>query len=239
MASLFVTRPNRGQGLGRVLLAAAEEELARRGARQVRLEYHTDMPAHPALERLLRGRGWAEPRAVMLRCRGDSRVLEAPFFQPPQFARLQGLLRGVKVFPWDALTPDERAGLLAQQGAPGSWVPAPLSPFQEDPHYERSVCLGLRFCGEVVGWLITHRLTPTVARYTWGYVRPDVARRGAFLLLVREAAVRHLRALPSGFQVLWTVPLWAGEMARFVRVRLAPWLCSMAEVRETYQVFSS
>src|SRR4051812_39527090 len=46
LASLFVAKEHRGRGLGQALLAAAEEELARRGSRCLRLEYHTGMPAH-------------------------------------------------------------------------------------------------------------------------------------------------------------------------------------------------
>jgi hypothetical protein len=143
---------------------------------------------------------------------------------------LQRQFADVQVFPWQELTAAERESLLAEQRRPGSWIPQLLSPFQKDPDHPRSVCHGLRANGEVVGWLITHRLAPTVVRYTWGYVRPDVARRGAYLLLIHAAASHH-RTCP-GIQVLWTVPVWAVEMARFVQRRLAPWMCSVAEVRE-------
>jgi GNAT superfamily N-acetyltransferase len=235
LGSLFVERAYRGQGLGGALLAAAEEELARRGARQLRLEYHTAMPARGPLEKLLLRRHWSEPQAVMLRCQADDRTTQAPVFNAPLFPRLQRQLADVQVFPWAELTSAERESLLAQQRAPGSWIPPSLSPFQEDRTYARSVCLGLRADGEVVGWLITHRLAPTVARYTWGYVRPDLARRGAYILLMREVAWMHREECARGLQVLWTVPLWAAEMAHFVRRRLGPWLCSLAEVRESYK----
>jgi GNAT superfamily N-acetyltransferase len=232
LASLFVDRAHRGQGLGQALLTVAEEELALRGALQVRLEYHTDMPACASLEKLLTRCGWDRPRAVMLRCKASERTFQAPFFQAPLFPRLQRQLADLDVFPWQDLTPGERDSLFAQQRSPGSWVPPSLSPFQEDPDHERSVCLGLRAGGEVVGWLITHRLAAAVVRFTWGYVRPDISRRGAYVLLMREAARRHVEACPVGLTVLWTVPLWAAEMACFVQRRFAPWLCSLAEVRE-------
>jgi GNAT superfamily N-acetyltransferase len=231
VASLFVGKPYRGQGLGKALLTAAQQELARRGSTQVRLEYSTAMPARPALEGLLRRLGWTEPETWMLVCRADERARQAPFFQAPLFTRIAQGLAGAEVFPWEDLRPAEKEALLAEQQTEHPWFPAYLNPFQEEPTLVRSVSLGLRLAGTVVGWLITHRITPTVVRYSWGFVHPDVAHRGAYVLLLRAALWRHLEILPQGSQAIWTVLLRDREMARFVRRRFAPWLLSLSEVR--------
>jgi GNAT superfamily N-acetyltransferase len=231
IASLFVQKPFRGYGLGRALLAAAEEELAQRGCTRVRVEYSTAMPFRAELEGLLRCRGWTEPTPHMLMCRADKGAREAPFFHPPLFNRIEQGLAGAEVFPWEELRPTEKEALLAQQHSEYPWFPAYLSPFQEEPALARSISLGLRLAGAVVGWLITHRVTPSVLRYSWGFIHPDLARRGALLLLLRAVVWKQLEIMPRDPQAMWMVLLRDREMARFVQRRFAPWLLSVSEVR--------
>jgi GNAT superfamily N-acetyltransferase len=239
VASLFVQKAQRGQGLGEALLDAAEGELAQRGSTQVRLEYSTAMPTRAALERLLRRRGWTAPEPWMLLCRADERTWKAPFLHPPLQSRIERDLSGAEVFPWEDLRPAEKEALLTEQQAPRPWFPAYLSPFQEEAALRRSVSMGLRRGGAVVGWLITHRVTPTVVRYSWGFVHPDLARRGAYLLLLRAVAREHLEIMPRGFQILGAVLLRDREMARFARRRLAPWLVSLSEVCESRKALAA
>jgi GNAT superfamily N-acetyltransferase len=238
VVSLFVSKPYRGQGLGKALLTTAEEELARRGVPTMRLEYSTAMPDRDPLEALLRGRGWAAPAPWMLMCRADERTCAAPFFHPPLFTRIEQGLAGAELFPWEELRPGEKEALLAEQRAEHPWFPAYLSPFQEELALGRSVSVGLRLGGQVVGWLITHQITPTAVRYSWGYVRPDLFRRGAYLLLMRAVVWRHVQEMPRGFQALWAVLLRDRDMAQFVRRRFAPWLLSLSEVRAAHKLLA-
>lgn len=66
-------------------------------------------------------------------------------------------------FPWQEITPEERLNLQKQQET-SLWIPDELSPFKHEENLEPLNSLGLRYEGEVVGWVITHRLSPDTIR---------------------------------------------------------------------------
>src|SRR5437016_3089404 len=59
--SLYVEREQRGRGVATRLAAAAEDALARAGARDVAAKYMSGQPTTAALEAVLRKRGWDAP----------------------------------------------------------------------------------------------------------------------------------------------------------------------------------
>ena len=48
--------------------------------------------------------------------------------------------------------------------------------------------LGLRYRGEVVGWVINHRMDERTVRFTCSFMRRDLARRAAILALYPDKA---------------------------------------------------
>ncbi len=222
--SFFVARAHRNKGVGTALLARLEDALRRQGAPAVEAAYRTSWPGHGALERVLRKRGWDAPEARRVLIKVAARdIRTAPWLAaadhplPPPY----------EVFPWAELGADERAALQQEQ-ARAPFFPAELTPFQLEDRLEPLNSLGLRRDGQVVGWVVTHRLQPDLIQYTSLFVRDGVPK-GRIISLLAEAVRRQCTARVPG--LLCMIDAENTAMLRFAARRLEPYTAARAEVR--------
>lgn len=222
--SIFVNPPYRSAGIGTALLIRLEAELALRSCTTAKLVYMAGKPTTPALESLLQTCHWTAPEPRMLVCRGQTEmVVKAPWIQ-----RYSHLPAAYRIFPWVEITPEERE-VIQQTQAVHSWIPEDLVPFRYEQNLEPLNSLGLRYQGQVVGWVINHRLDPDTIRYTCSFVREDLQKMGRIISLYAEACKRQANAnIPNG---IWTVPYIHKAMVNFVKHRWVPYLTSVAETR--------
>jgi len=228
----FVVRSGlRGRGLGKLLLAAVEAEMARRGLPAVDLSFRSDWGSAGALRALLAARGWSEPRTQVLMAGTDARILALPWLAP------RPLPPAYEVFPWRELTPGERREIVRrQQREP--WFPQALSPFQLEDRIDPEVSVGLRHRsggggragGEsrVIGWLLAHRAKEDVVQYTSLFVEEGHCKVGRGLPLIAAAARRQeATGVP---RAIFMVQARNRAMGRLVERRLAPYLTERAEL---------
>jgi GNAT superfamily N-acetyltransferase len=229
--SIFVEPTYRCQGVGTALFTRLEQELVSRGCTSANLVYITGQTTTPALERLLQQHNWTPPEPRMLVCKCNRKMLEAPWLNknysfPPSFT----------FFPWQEITPEERLNLQKQQET-SLWIPDQLSPFKHEKNLEPLNSLGLRYEGEVVGWVITHRLSPDTIRYTCSYIRPDLQKVGRILSLYAESIKLQAANLEIP-NAIWTVPFKFNSMANFVKKRMGEYMDSIEESRGSFKSFS-
>ncbi|MBA2748335.1 MAG: GNAT family N-acetyltransferase [Tatlockia sp.] len=224
--SIFIEPPHRCTGMGTALLTRLEADLRARGCTKAKLVYITGKPTTQALERLLQKCNWAPSQPRMLVCEGKAEaIMEASWMK-----RYSHLPSSYSIFPWVEITPEERQAIQQQQEAQ-PWIPEDLIPFKYEQNLEPLNSLGLRYQGQVVGWVINHRLSPDTIRYTCSFVREDLQKMGRIISLYAEAGKRQVRAkIPN---CIWTVPLIHESMVKFVKQRWAPYLSSIAETRGT------
>jgi GNAT superfamily N-acetyltransferase len=217
--SLFVQPEHRRRGLAAGMLARLERALAQGGVTAAELVFHDDWPAAPVLRHLLNKAGWLDPQARLLLCRTTTdRIAQAPWL------RLRPLPAGFDVFPWLELRSAERAAILASQAA-RPWYPEVLSPFQEEARIEALNSLGLRYHGQVVGWMVTHRTAPDTIQYTSMFVRPPYQGLGRGIALAAQAIRLQVASdIPRG---LFQVETGNQAMASFVQRRMRPYLTSV------------
>jgi hypothetical protein len=224
--SIFVSVSHQSKGIGTALFSRLLEELIKRGCHSAELTYITGKPTTPALERLLKKFGWDTPQPQMLVCKTNCQIFQPPWLQikyrlSPEFA----------IFPWLEMTKEERIK-LQEQKVTKSWVPPQLDPFQHEKDLEPLNSLGLRYQDIIVGWIITHRLSPDTIRYTCSYIRPDLQKTGRILALYTES-IRRQAANPEISQAIWTVPFVYSTMVNFVKRRMQPYLSSIEETRHS------
>jgi GNAT superfamily N-acetyltransferase len=212
LLSLFCTPALRRRGLGGGLLALMEDELRTRGAPSVACSWSSKLPGAAEFERLLHRRG----------------IKKAPFFHPPIYDRIERALSGSEIIPWSEVTKEERESIRRRQKEK-PWIPHDLVPDRLEAGYYPPTSAALRMHGEIVGWVITHRMAPAVIRYTCSFVRRDYARRGGVIMLYRDVIWRQVATLAKGTYGIWTVPYDHAEMADFARRRMGPYLRSLHE----------
>jgi uncharacterized protein (TIGR03032 family) len=225
----FVVRSGlRGRGLGKLLLAAVEAEMARRGQPAVELSFRSDWASAGAVRALLAGRGWSEPRTQVLLAGTDARILALTWLDP------RPLPEAYEVFPWGELAPGERRDIVRrQQRRP--WFPEALSPFRLEDRIDPEVSVGLRHRsggteGEsrVIGWLLAHRAKEDVVQYTSLFVEEGHGKLGRGLPLIAAAARRQeASGVP---RAIFMVQARNRAMRRLVERRMAPYLTERAEL---------
>ena len=87
----------------------------------------------------------------------------------------------------------------------------------------------MRYKGEVVGWLLTHRIAPDTIRYTISYIRPDLQQLGRITFLyIRAVQLQVSASIPFG---IWTIPLEHSSMVNFVKKHMKPYLMYLEETK--------
>jgi GNAT superfamily N-acetyltransferase len=174
--SLFTVPEYRNQGIGTNLLSSIEQLVVKHGCTEISLVYTTN-PSTPHLERILAQGKWSTPETRLLMAhsnciRADN---EALVEYVRDILRRTPLPNGFTICPWDLVTATELTQIKHDED---TWYPKALSPCTEIEKIEHSNSLGLRYHGEIVGWVITHRSTPDMIRYTSLFVRDDLQRVG-------------------------------------------------------------
>jgi GNAT superfamily N-acetyltransferase len=228
--SLYVSRPHRGRGIGSSLLLNMEDALLDRGCTRAELVYAAGKPATAALESMLNKCGWALTQPRMLLCKIGTEIVNAPWVKelvlPPSFTMV----------PWSDITEEERMVIQLRQEAQ-KWIPDNLVPFQYEQNMEPINSLGLRFDGQIVGWILTHRIAPDTIRYTALFVHKEFPKARALALLA-EAVNRQFATLGRNSYGTFSVAVGNTTMVKFVARRLAPYLISRLETRGTFKLLS-
>jgi hypothetical protein len=203
---VFVAPAARARGVAGGLIGNVEEAVRGRGFGEIRTVYMTGGPGIAYLERALARRRWAPPETRMLVVRtGMEDALSLPWRELK--------VRGFEYFPWTEMTEEDVRELKASHQRTG-WIADDLRPW----HYDRATMeptssIGIRYRGEVVGWVLNHPLSGDTLRFTCSFIRGDLARRARILPAYMESL---RRARDAGFtRLMFTVPMHHPGMAAF------------------------
>ncbi len=215
LLSMFVAADLRGRGIATSLLAGLEADLARRGFGRIAGVYMSGKSHVAALERIFCKRGFEPPvrRRVAVQFLPEEPA-RARWYQK---ARMPG---GSEIFAWTELTAAELEGLKRSQAERG-WIPPALEPWSCDQNIDTVSSVGMRKDGDVVGWVINHRMRPDLVAFTISHMRPDLARRGAIFPLY-VAALQRLQG--TGVLCSFVTDSNFASMQQFVLKHVAPYV---------------
>jgi len=227
MLSIFVVPSHRRQGIATALLKRWEEELALRGCTEAQLvnDLTTRLTTRSSLlEALLRKCHWILSNTELIyNSDSTTNIIQAPFLQKKYV-----LPSDMEIFLWQEITSKERL-VIEQTQRVNSWIEEPLYPFKHEESFEPLNSLGLRYRGEVLGWVLTKRLEVDTIAYNCMFVRKDLQRMGRGIALFVEAIKRQNMAnIPKG---IWEVNQKNDLMIRFINKYMLPYLTSIEEIR--------
>lgn len=137
--------------------------------------------------------------------------------------------KGFEEFSWNTLS-DKEKEILKNQERTGSF-PIAVSPFGKSEIIEPLNSLGLSHQGEVIGWMITHRIHPDTIRYTSLYIHPRYRLFGYSIKLLADSINLHLKH-PIKWGVFDLNQEQVGvSWSKFVKKRLSP----LAQHRLTFK----
>jgi GNAT superfamily N-acetyltransferase len=233
LLSVFVDESYRRRGIGTALVEGVEAEVARRGHARLGVVYMTGRPLIDALETLLARRGWSPPatRAMTMRATLDE------LRRMRWYGRVRLPAPDFEIFPWTGLTSDEKQWLATSQRAQ-PWMTEGLEPWRHDhAGFDEISSVGLRHRGQVVGWVINHRLAGGVVRFSGAFVRRDHARHGRIFALYTDSIERL-----SGTgcrEITCITPARYAAHAAFLRQRCAPVAGFFAETRGSEKILNA
>lgn len=104
-------------------------------------------------------------------------------------------LPAFEIFKWKDLTSEEREYILNRKKQ--GWYDTVFCPFANEDTIEFN-SLGLRHEGKVVGWMITHRISPDTIQYWCLFIDPAFQTTGIGMhLLVQAILLQHHSNPPS------------------------------------------
>lgn len=239
--SLFVLPEARGHGLGTALVEAFEQEVERRGFRELAAVYTTGKPAIDQVERIFHRRGWEAPRARTMSVRfPPGRALESDLFAPRRIAALGARL---DLFPWSEAEPAELEQ-IRESHARAPWITPALAPWRfTGAPFDPISSVGARYRpggapnGEIVGWVLNHRVDERTVRFTCSFMRKDISRRGRIVPLYHES-LRRLAA--AGIErATFITPVVYPNMIRFIERWIAPIAEFTGETRGVRKVLTT
>ncbi len=157
--SLKVKPDHQNNGIGIRLVKALEDSLKKEGVAQLELQYRSHWKTKDTLVRLLKKLNWNEPRFTLRICQS---LIEQAF---PVFHSRHNLPEHYEFTKWGDVTEDEKEQ-IREKHASGPWYPEDVSPFILEHMIEQDVSIALRYKGEIIGWLIIHKITPETLEYT-------------------------------------------------------------------------
>ncbi len=222
--SCYVVPNYRDRGIGTNLMSHLEKQLIKFQCQRVEISYKSSETTERALEPLLKKVGWLPPEpAFVLAQTTTQKIALAPwlhkYFLPATF----------EIFPWGELTAAEKQLLLTRPDYPSA-----LTPFSEETRIEFLNSLGLRHKGEVIGWMLTHRVAPDTIRYSSLFVREPYQKLGRAIPLLSESIKRQINSEIE--KCIFSVAAENQLMLRFLERHLRPYLTGIGFSRRAVKL---
>lgn len=229
LLSVYTITRHRRKGAAAGLIHHVESELRRCGCKTLKAVYETNRANTIAVEGMLRKCKFPEAkmRALVCRCYGD-RLKQSPWMKKSL------LPSAFEIFLWKDLTDNEKQSMKESRKR-SPWYSEQLSPFNEEDIIEPLNSIGLRYKGEVAGWMITHRIAEDTIRYTSIFVRDDLQKYGLSVPLLIESIKRHIKCYREikADKATFVIPLGRTEMINFVKNRMSPYINEINKSVET------
>lgn len=189
LLSFTFRSPNTVQTIGKQLLDQLESFLREQHYHLLSYIYSDFDPEINQIEALLKQSGWGDPKLLLVRCHFEGHQFDAPWFKRYIKAHLP---ENFEFFPWAKLKPRERE-LLEHKQEEGTF-PFSVSPFFQEKSIEPLNSLGVRYKGDVIGWMITNRLAPDTIGYSSFFVEPEYRETTIPLCMVAKSIFLQLHS---------------------------------------------
>jgi hypothetical protein len=229
---LAIADPFLSLNLTPALIAALQKELLLRKCRTLMFVYSKEMAEKLDLSKVLKELSWEGDNLFEIKA-----SYACQDFHPSWFEQEKAIPPGWEIFFWKDLTTKEKEKLLLRQQHFS--FPRAISPFgKKEALIEPLNSLGLRYHGEVVGWMITHRIKPDTLLYSSLYVDQEHRASGMGIQLVRTAVKQQQSSsIPfSLFEI--NVRQIDSSWLHFVKRRLLPYALRVDYTRQAWKHFN-
>jgi len=220
LLSLFVFDKYRNQGTGTKLLKIVEKQLVKMKCRYIYTEYIKDEMINNCFEPILNKQEWTKPEVFMNIIQISYKNL--PFEKWGEGSRLSN---DFSIFFWKDIKEKEISWIKSKKGQPG-WYEDYLSPFLiQNPEQLNS--LGLKYKGEIIGWVITERISKDKISYQKLFIVEDFQNIGIIIKLLAQSI--KLMAEANITYGCFAIKIENKKMMRFYNKHMKPFAYSISE----------
>lgn len=223
---LFVLPEHRHKTVGSRLFNKLQEEAAQIGGRYFLMIYKQEDPTTAALEKILTASQWST-RPYMLQCLFNGFTFDIPWVHEEQ-----NYPAGFEEFLWTDLKAEERKKLLKEESQ-GVFMKH-VSPFFNESLIEPINSLGLRYQGNVIGWMITHRTAVDTINYRSLYVERGLQFQQLATKLIFNSIRRHMQARTQWAFLEIPVTVVKNSWIHFVERRIAPYADKVTHLKQAW-----
>lgn len=200
------------------LLQVITQKLIENGIRIATYNYFKEAPSSLTRENVFVEEKWNGPQPLMIEC-----LFHRSQFDPDWWYKKIHFEKGFEEILLKDLSTSEKNDLLRrwEQGSIPDYI-YPLDREKAEIEYGNS--LALRHQGKIVGWMVTHRLTPDLIRYSSLYLEDEFSSTGYWLKLLIDALYIHRDNIPEANQGLLEINLnqISKSWLNFIQRRLFP-----------------
>jgi GNAT superfamily N-acetyltransferase len=213
--SLFIDESYRRQKIAGRMIQFAAEQLRSLNFKYIFATYPDHRDDTPIMESFFQKNGFSGKTMVFAEF-----MFEYSEFQPDWYRREYRWPPKFTAFPWTELTYYEAVKIRERysQGA----FPSAVYPFQEDPSFEPLNSFGLRHEGQLVGWLVTERISPDIISYGNLFIDHEFQSKGHSIHLLVDSLKIHYRNKIKWGMFKVNIIQASGRWLKFIRRRLAP-----------------
>lgn len=200
------------------LLQVITQKLIENGIRIATYNYFKEAPSTLTWENIFVDEKWNGPQPLMIEC-----LFHRSHFDPDWWYKKMHFEKGFEEILLKDLSPSEKNDLVRrwEQGSIPDYI-YPLDREKAEIEYGNS--LALRHQGKIVGWIVTHRLTPDLIRYSSLYLEDEFSSTGYWLKLLIDALYIHRDNILEANQGLLEINLnqISKSWLNFIQRRLFP-----------------
>lgn len=210
----FMVHPNRhSDGIGTELMQRLEKALRSEGCKHLEGNFRSHWKAVPFLTQLLTSAGWSEPVEDLIIVKGEAKKVLRLFMHD----KIQ-LPEDFHFVPFTQLSPGQKEAIKKRKKEE-NWYSDILDPFTHENTMNPITSMSLVRGDQVVGWVISHQIGPTLNEFTSLFVDESVRSFKMTHLLMRETIMRQDQSGLVDFMITAKADNYA--MSRFL-IRHAP-----------------
>ncbi|GIO05556.1 hypothetical protein J31TS6_15840 [Brevibacillus reuszeri] len=204
-----------GNGHEKILLHTVENKLREKN-------YHTltfDCVFHEGetatKEFLQPGEGWSDGELL-----SHIWIADLQGISRDEWIKKKRIPKGFELFSWDELSVSE--GQDIEAGCE-QWYPEKLSPLQEEQQMNATLSVGLRYGGNVIGWMIVQRAARNMVFFKTQFIRDEFRKLGRGMLLIAEA-IRRTSKIEGMAYGMFVMDKDNADMVRLANKHFAPYV---------------
>jgi GNAT superfamily N-acetyltransferase len=205
-----------GQDVEKRLFGQFEDWLRAKNVQNLMTVYQTGQNETSTFENLLWRNGWKQGNQVKIRCH-----FNAITFSPAWLHQDYPLPAGCEQFFWRNISSEDKEKLekLIEQGA----IPSRISPFVKDGWIDKNSSIGLRCDGEIIGWMINHRIKPDTVEFRSFFIFREYYSLGHAMRLLTQSIHLVQQSPPRHAIVNIYTNQADNRWIQFARKRLLPY----------------